>query len=446
MRSRSKKRIKIIPFFIIVVLMLIFYTKLFKQEDTYTNNGKKDADEVVKYYPVIEDTTAEVNKYYIYGMSFNVEGVLKLNDSTIKDIVLVLKTENEKISLKTNYEIKEDIISFQSSNIINDGIVLDNLKTGSYFLLLEVVFNNDELKYYSLMNATAYGDIEYYSMTRNNQNKRINVNFISKDNKAYTKIEVDNVVLPEDVYDIVIDPGHGGIDPGAVYKGREEAILSLDVSKKVKKELEKLGFKVKLTRDNDYNPGYLSGIEQYGPGGRVSIPYETKAKYIISIHVNSDNVYVKKGGLEIYMANNSKLDLARLFVNNILANTAIDTSPNPTFRKEKGIYVRTFSNADIKIMKKDTDKNNYKMYDVTTQTPYYYMIRETGGMVTKAYNDGRNPEYNKNDYYNSNIGVESYIIELGYINCDSDYNIITRDQVGYARGIAKSFESYVFQE
>ena len=40
------------------------------------------------------------------------------------------------------------------------------------------------------------------------------------------------------------------------------------------------------------------------------------------------------------------------------------------------------------------------------------MLRETGGIVTGAYVDGRNKEFGKNKYYNSNIGVEAYLLEL----------------------------------
>lgn len=40
------------------------------------------------------------------------------------------------------------------------------------------------------------------------------------------------------------------------------------------------------------------------------------------------------------------------------------------------------------------------------------MLRETGGIATKAYVDGRNPNYGKNMFYNSNIGVEAYLLEL----------------------------------
>ena len=40
------------------------------------------------------------------------------------------------------------------------------------------------------------------------------------------------------------------------------------------------------------------------------------------------------------------------------------------------------------------------------------MLRETGGIATKAYVDGRNPNYGANMFYNVNIGGEAYVLEL----------------------------------
>jgi N-acetylmuramoyl-L-alanine amidase len=51
---------------------------------------------------------------------------------------------------------------------------------------------------------------------------------------------------------IVIDPGHGGHDPGAMGKGVTEAALVLDVSLRLEAMLKKLpGTEVILTRRSD---------------------------------------------------------------------------------------------------------------------------------------------------------------------------------------------------
>jgi N-acetylmuramoyl-L-alanine amidase len=53
--------------------------------------------------------------------------------------------------------------------------------------------------------------------------------------------------------DVVIDPGHGGMDPGAVSSTDvTEAELNLDVARRVRDELRARGITVELTRDGDY--------------------------------------------------------------------------------------------------------------------------------------------------------------------------------------------------
>ena len=52
---------------------------------------------------------------------------------------------------------------------------------------------------------------------------------------------------------IYLDAGHGGRDPGAKYNDIAEKDLTLEIVKKLKKELEGLGATVLLTRDGDYD-------------------------------------------------------------------------------------------------------------------------------------------------------------------------------------------------
>ena len=54
-------------------------------------------------------------------------------------------------------------------------------------------------------------------------------------------------------YVVFIDPGHGGIDPGAIYKDIYEKDINLSISFKLKELLEQENIKVYMTRSGDYD-------------------------------------------------------------------------------------------------------------------------------------------------------------------------------------------------
>ena len=87
-------------------------------------------------------------------------------------------------------------------------------------------------------------------------------------------------------YIIVLDPGHGGRDPGAEANGVEEKYITLDIAKELKQQLEATGrYKVYLTRNRDV---YIT-LQK-----RVEISRDLHADLFISIHANKyDHKYVR---------------------------------------------------------------------------------------------------------------------------------------------------------
>lgn len=63
-------------------------------------------------------------------------------------------------------------------------------------------------------------------------------------------VKADNSLYGKCIY---LDPGHGGVDPGAYYGGIKEEDINLDIAFKLREELEKVGATVYLTRDGDYD-------------------------------------------------------------------------------------------------------------------------------------------------------------------------------------------------
>lgn len=81
-----------------------------------------------------------------------------------------------------------------------------------------------------------------------------------------------------EVRTIVIDPGHGGKDTGAQGKKSNEKDIVLSIGKLLKKELEKEGFNVKMTRDKDVF------IEL---GQRANLANQWDGDLFISLHCNA---------------------------------------------------------------------------------------------------------------------------------------------------------------
>lgn len=77
---------------------------------------------------------------------------------------------------------------------------------------------------------------------------------------------------------IVLDPGHGGSDVGAIREDITEKSITLDVSNRVRDILEKKGYKVEMTRDTDKTVSLQE---------RVAFSEEKQPDIFISIHVNS---------------------------------------------------------------------------------------------------------------------------------------------------------------
>lgn len=395
---------------VIIVLILII---LFVIIDINNINNK--------LYKKIENENIYIDEIYIYGRYLNIKGHsnFKLENTSL---VFIDNLENEK-----NYEITTNENTFFISNKINDGINLEQIKE-SYTVLLK---NNN--KYYSFINKSNYDKTTYYSLSNKNKTNYIEFYFEKFKDTTFLKLENKNITTPNNIYDIVIDPGHGGYDVGATKNNIHESNINLSISLKLKEKLEENGFKVKLTRENDTNPN------PYGKEGRATMGYETKAKLFLSIHVNSANNPIIKGGVEIYASPNMNYDFAYNLASKIKEYAASTYSPLQAYKIKDGVYVKTLTENEIKEAKKEAEKNNYKYYEnVTTNTPWYFYNRETGGYMTGAYMDGRNKVYPKNDYYNSNMGVEGYLVELGYINCEKDLDNLLNNQEGYVNGITKA--------
>lgn len=396
---------------------------------------------------VQKDVYANLEEYTIYGNHLNINGYIKkseIEDLDVQKIRVVIKSENGYYS-EQNAVLSEDDTNylFTLSSNINEGIDLEEYtEEDTYFVFVKISGNTKDGNYtekiYSVNNMSDCTGNEYYTLTKNGKNNKIDVSFKSVENIDVMELISYETVLPDEVYDIVLDAGHGGRDPGAMYGEYKESEFTLEYVIALKAKLEELGYKVKLTRDED------EYVEAYGQNSRSSTSFETKAKLVLSIHLNSSYYDENEGGVEVYAPNHANLEFAKNLADNIVSMAQTCYSVNSSMRVYDGVYVRTFTQQEIDDFRQEAEDVGYTFYEsITTDTNYLFMIRETGGKITGAYTDGRDEEGNNNEYIDSNIAAEAYLLELGFINSSADVERLTKNKDEYINAIVKSIvENY----
>lgn len=112
-------------------------------------------------------------------------------------------------------------------------------------------------------------------------------------------------------YTVVLDPGHGGSDPGAVFEGRQEKDDSLKLAMAVGDILRDNGYNVVFTRTTDvYNT----------PFEKATIGNESYGDLFVSIHRNSAPETNMYSGIQTLLYNDSgiKAELARNINRNLV--------------------------------------------------------------------------------------------------------------------------------
>ena len=226
---------------------------------------------------------ADIIKKSQYYISLNDIGEIVGNGSFVnnKTEKIVIYVQGLKIKLSNN-------ISF---------IVIDD-KT--YQMKSKLFKNNDQ--YYApiddFFNILLLHGAEEYSVDYSKMS--ISLNSISKKTPESADMNVD---LKKEKnkwkFDtIIIDPGHGGKDPGAIgYRGTKEKDVTLDVAKRLAKKIERnMKINTILTRDEDT----FIGLRE-----RSKLANTQNGKLFISIHANSAEDQ-RAQGFETYMIGANK--------------------------------------------------------------------------------------------------------------------------------------------
>ena len=138
---------------------------------------------------------------------------------------------------------------------------------------------------------------------------------------------------------IYIDPGHGGNDPGAMYKDVLEKDINLEISKLLKNELTKKGATVYLTRNGDYDLSVPNTInnKRSDLSRRGNVINKSNCDLFLSIHLNAESSSSWHGAQVFY---NSKLkeneEIAKIFQN--LFKEKLNSDRN--YKKDNTLYLQ----------------------------------------------------------------------------------------------------------
>ena len=134
-----------------------------------------------------------------------------------------------------------------------------------------------------------------------------------------------------DEFTIVLDPGHGGKDPGTSGNGLIEKKLNLDIAKAVKRKLESYGINVIMTRDED-----LASNKKLELSERAAIANELGAELFISLHNDSG------GGDGAHVIHSIKGGLSKILATNIANSIKNNTTQN--LKKYNPIWSKSYVN------------------------------------------------------------------------------------------------------
>lgn len=354
-------------------------------------------------YRIVFDGVKEVE---IYPISNTV--ILKINDE--------IKTPNLKLDPRfiNSLEITKDSERKKTVIFID---FKDNLSMKTFALKGPDRYVIDFIR---TVNIAKYPEHKKIVEKNNNQDilDRILKNLESLD-KDSEFIEVPSFYAGKKRV-IVIDPGHGGHDPGAIANGLKEKDINLKVALSLKSYLAKdPRFKVYLTRDNDtFIPLY----------DRTLVALEKKADLFISIHTNaSENPNLS--GTYLYTLNlrGATSKLARMVEEreNKTVLKVIKVSANPSVNKIV---------ADMAISHTMTEGLNFakfieKNFTLTKSQTEFKRVESANFAVLKT------------------PSIPAVLVEIAFITNENDAKLLADNKFlnDFAKKLYKSTVDYFFK-
>ena len=212
----------------------------------------------------------------------------------------------------------------------------------------------------------------------NFQKVQVSVKFVTSKGKKHKILQVINM-YNRATKKVVIDAGHGGADPGAVYGNLKEKDLNLQAAQYMYKRLEELGIPATIVRNTDETLDRKERIN------RILNAYGNSSDVIlISNHINAGG---GEGAEIVYALRN-----------------------NPTFAQMALDNIGDAGQIERKVYQRRLPENPNK--------DYYFIIRDTGNL-------------------------ESLLVEYGFIDNANDAYKLQNNLTDYAEGVVKAIADYV---
>lgn len=215
---------------------------------------------------------------------------------------------------------------------------------------------------------------------------------------------------------VVVDPGHGGRDAGAIARRKTlEKDIVLKVAKETARALKERGFEVIMTRERDV---YVTLQDRTGLANRV------KADIFVSIHANASPIGGNLEGIETYFLSPARSDRAK----------DVAALENSVVVENMGRYSQeTFLN----FLNRETVVASNKLA-IDVQRGMLFGVRERFPSVPD--NGVREGPF----WVLVGAQMPAVLVEVGYLTHAEEIKRLTNDtyQKSVAQGIALGVESY----
>lgn len=225
-------------------------------------------------------------------------------------------------------------------------------------------------------------------------------------------------------FTVVLDPGHGGTDMGAVHRDKTGKIdftekgATLSIAEEAKRQLERKGYPVLLTRDRDADIAL---------NARTAIANRAKAAIFVSIHMNSfyetsemsKKAVASAEGIETYLLNTTSDSTSKRLAT--LENKGMD----PT----KGSSIKAGGETEVNLILKDMTLDANLPESKRLACALQKNLTEVTGQKARGV---------KQALFVVLLGADmpSVLVEAGFVTSERDRKLISSDHGKRAIGAA----------